>query len=72
MIKDLKEHLDSSNETYIQHFKFAACIGILMIFGVIQAIVHAVYPGILTKAASNKIKKLYDLTLARPDNSERN
>ena len=43
-----------------------------MIFGGIQAIVHAVYPGILTKAASNKIKKLYDLTLARPDNSERN
>ena len=25
MIKDSKEHLDLTNETYIQHFKFATC-----------------------------------------------
>ena len=68
MIKNSKEHLDLTNETYIQHFKFATCVGIIMISGGIQAIIHAIYPGILTKAASAKIKKLYSLILGRTDN----
>ena len=61
MIKDSKEHLDLTNETYIQHFKFATCVAIYMIYGGIQAMIHAIYPGILTKAASTKIKKLHSL-----------
>ena len=72
MIKDSKEHLDLTNETYIQHLKFATCIGISMIYGGIQALIHAIYPGILTKAASTKIKKLYSLISGRPDNNEGN
>ena len=68
MIKDSKEHLDLTNETYIQHFKFATCVGISMIYGGVQALIHAIYPGILTKAASTKIKKLYSLILGRTDN----
>ena len=73
MIKDSKKHLDLTNETYIQHFKLATCIGISMIYGGIQALIHAIYPGILTKAASTKIKKLYSLISERSDNNnERN
>ena len=72
MIKDSKEHLDLTNETYAQHFKFATCVGITMISGGIQAIIHAIYPGILTKAASSKIKKLYSLISGRSDNDEGN
>ena len=72
MIKNSKEHLDLTNETYIQHFKFAICVGILMIFGGIQAIIHAIYPGMLTKAASTKIKKLYSLISGKFGNDERN
>jgi len=72
MIKDSKEHLDLTNETYIQHFKFATCVGISMIYGGIQAIIHAIYPGMLTKAASTKIKKLYSLVSGKLDNNEGN
>ena len=72
MIKDSKEHLDLANETYIQHFKFATCIGISMIYGGLQALIHALYPGILTKAASTKIKKLYSLVSDKLDNNEGN
>jgi len=72
MIKDSKEHLYLTNETYIQHFKFATCIAISMIYGGIQAMIHAIYPGILTKAASTKIKKLYILVSGKSDNDERN
>ena len=71
MIKDLKEHLDLTNETYVQHFKFATCVAVLMIYGGIQAMIHAIYPGILTKAASTKIKKLYSLVSGISDNDEK-
>ena len=69
MLKDSKEHLGLTNETYIQHLKFATCIGILMIYGGLQALIHAIYPGILTKAASTKIKKLYNMVSDRSTNS---
>ena len=71
MIKNSKEHLDLTNETYIQHFKFATCIGLTMVYGGIQATIHAIYPGILTKAASTKIKKLYSLVSGISDNDEK-
>ena len=72
MIKDSKEHLDLTNETYIQHLKFATCVGIIMIYGGTQALIHAIFPGILTKAASTKIKKLYSLVSDKSDNNEGN
>ena len=72
MLKDSKEHLDLTNETYVQHFKFAICVGLSMIYGGMQAIIHAIYPGILTKAASTKIKKLYSLVSNISDNNEEN
>ena len=71
MIKDTKEHLDLTNETYVQHFKFATCVGLSMIYGGIQAIIHAIYPGILRKAASTKIKKLYSLVSGISNNDEK-
>ncbi len=72
MIKNSKEHLDLTKETYYQHFKFAICVGISMIYGRIQALIHAIYPGILTKAASTKIKKLYSLVSGKLRSDEGN
>ena len=72
MIKNSKEHLDLTKETYIQHFKVATCVGVTMVYGGIQAIIHAIYPGILTRAASTKIKKLYSLVSNISDNNEEN
>ena len=72
MINNSKEHLDLTNETYIQHFKFATCVGISMIYGGVQALIHAIFPGILTKAASTKIKKLYSLVTGKSNSDEGN
>ena len=67
MIKDSKEHLNSVNETYNQHFKIAFGIGINMILGGLQAIIHAICPGILKSSASDKIKNLYNMVSGRTD-----
>jgi|TARA_B100002003_G_scaffold106508_1_gene98969 hypothetical protein len=72
MINDSKKHLNLTNEAYIQHFKFATCVGISMIYGGVQALIHAIYPGILTNAASTKIKKLYSLVSVKSGNDEGN
>ena len=72
MIKDSKEHLDATNETYFQHLKFATCVGLTMVYGGIQALIHAIFPGILTRAASTKIKKLYSLVSNKSNNNEDN
>ena len=58
MLKISKQHLIEANESYIQHFKTALKIGFIMILGGLQAILHALLPGILTKSASDKIKQL--------------
>tara|TARA_B100001250_G_C19579870_1_gene691524 strand:- start:304 stop:507 length:204 start_codon:yes stop_codon:yes gene_type:complete len=67
MIKDSIEHLKSVNESYFKHFKIASRIGILMIIGGFQAILHAIFPGILKTSASDKIKKLHNQVLGRND-----
>ena len=65
MINDSKEHLNLANETYFKHLKQAIKIGLTMIMGGIQAILHALCPGILQKSASDKIKKLYTIISER-------
>tara|TARA_B100001996_G_scaffold337053_1_gene288702 strand:+ start:598 stop:798 length:201 start_codon:yes stop_codon:yes gene_type:complete len=60
MIKDSKDHLNEANESYLKHLTTASKIGLTMILGGLQAILHAIIPGILKKSASNKIKKLYN------------
>jgi len=67
MIKDSKEHLNTVNETYIKHFKVAFNIGIIMIIGGFQAIFHGIYPAVLKRSASDKIKKLFNQVAERPD-----
>ena len=65
MIKGSKDHLKEANESYIQHLTIALKIGLTMILGGLQAILHAIIPGILTKSASEKIKKLYNFMSSR-------
>ena len=65
MIKSSKEHLESAKESYYNHFKVASKIGLSMILGGFQAIIHALIPGILKKSASNKIKKLFEIVSNR-------
>tara|TARA_B100001996_G_scaffold240198_1_gene185671 strand:+ start:350 stop:550 length:201 start_codon:yes stop_codon:yes gene_type:complete len=61
MIKDSKDHLKEVNETYTNHLITASKIGMTMIIGGFQPLLHALIPGILTKSASDKIKKLHDI-----------
>ena len=60
MIKKSKEHLNSVNESYIEHMSIAANVGFKMLSGGLMALVHGIIPGIFQTDASNKIKELYE------------
>ena len=60
MIKKSKEHLNSVNESYIEHMSIAANVGFKMLSGGFMALIHGMVPGIFQTDASNKIKELYE------------
>ena len=65
MIKKSKEHLNSVNETYTQHFGVASKVSFSMILGGLQAIIHAICPAVFQTSASDKIKKLNEMVSKR-------
>ena len=50
------KHLDEAGETYTEHFLFASCVGLLMIFGGLAAIVHAICPWWFARTGSNALQ----------------
>ena len=60
MIKKSKDHLNSVNESYIEHLRIAANVGFKMLSGGLMALLHGIVPGIFQTDASNKIKELYE------------
>ncbi len=59
MIKRLfVDHPRSVDESYGQHFGFAARFGIAMIRGGLAALVHAIIPALCTTTGSRTIERL--------------
>ena len=60
MIKESKKHLNSVNESYLEHMGIANNVGLKMLSGGLMALIHGIVPGIFQTDASNKIKELYE------------
>jgi len=60
MIKKSQEHLNSVNESYVEHMSLAFKVGSKMIVGGLMALVHGLIPAIFERNASNGIKELYN------------
>lgn len=54
-------HLDEVGETYWQHFKFAASIGLVMLIAGFLVVLHAIFPFAFKRTGSEVIKSLHDL-----------
>lgn len=52
------EHPHSVNETYWEHFQEACSFGFWMVVGGSACFIHAVFPFIFTKTASNLLIKM--------------
>jgi Family of unknown function (DUF6356) len=52
------DHPRSVDESYWQHFKFAARFGLTMMWGGVGAVVHAIIPALCTTTGSRTIERL--------------
>lgn len=59
------KHPHSLQETYFQHLQIALTFGIQMTFGGIACLIHAFFPFLFEKTASNLIIKLHKAFLTR-------
>jgi hypothetical protein len=59
MKKLFTDHPESINETYVEHLQFAGMFGFRMILAGLASLVHAVFPFLFEKTASQMISKMY-------------
>ncbi len=55
-----KEHLESVNETYLEHFGHALRFAGTMFVGALACAIHGLLPFLFEKTGSDYIKQLYD------------
>ena len=64
-------HPRSVGETYTEHAGVAARFGATMVVGGLACMVHAVFPTLFARTASDRVKKLYAQMVARQPNLRR-
>ena len=57
----LTEHLRSINKSYYVHLKDAFYYGLRLLIGGLAAIIHAIFPFILTSVASDTVNDLHKM-----------
>jgi hypothetical protein len=68
MIKTCKKHLEESQCSYLEHFKFAIYAGILLLIASIASFIHAVVPAFFKGTAAHTVIKLYKTRLENHPN----
>ena len=61
----LTEHLRAIDKSYFEHLKDALYYGFRLLIGGIGAILHAIFPFILTSIASDTINDLHKMNINR-------
>jgi hypothetical protein len=65
MIRSSRAHLSANGETYVEHLRFAATVGVLAIGAGAACLIHAVIPALCTSTASRTIRQIHTLLEAR-------
>jgi hypothetical protein len=58
MINNSKAHLKAAGESYFEHMRYAATVGMLAIGAGVAGLIHAVIPGLCTGTASATIRRI--------------
>ena len=65
MIKKTKEHLESVNESYFEHFTFAFQIFLLCLKAGFGILFHALCPAVFQTTGSRTIIQMHNIMMAR-------
>lgn len=69
MFKSVKQHLDDSQCSYIEHFKFAIVASGRLLWAAIASLIHAFVPSIFKGSAALVVIDLYKNRLENHPNS---
>lgn len=67
MLQKSKDHLESVQETYLQHLAFAAYMALLCFKAGFGILIHALCPAILQTTGSRTIYQMNDIMRARKE-----
>ena len=59
IVKASCDHMDSVNETYLEHMRFAGLFGFRLLGAAFAAFAHAIVPAWFEKTASNMVRSMY-------------
>ena len=68
MFKNCKKHLEESQCSYLEHFKFAIYAGTLLLIASIASFIHAFIPAFFKGTAAYIVIKLYKTRLKNHPN----
>ena len=72
LVSKCSAHLDTINESYLQHSRFAIKSGCHLIIAGLACIIHGLVPGALESTGSRKTKELAQIFERRSAAAERN
>ena len=58
MIAASRAHLEAADETYFQHMRFAAAVGVMAVAAGLACLIHALIPALCTRTCSVTIGRL--------------
>src|SRR5689334_22105055 len=61
MLNASREHLAKAGETYFEHMRFAATVGLLATGAGLACLIHALVPGVCTQTCSRTLALLQEL-----------
>jgi len=61
MMGESRAHLSEAGETYLQHLRFAATVGLILIAAGLACILHSLIPGCCKTTASRTVARLSQL-----------
>lgn len=60
-----RAHLAEAGESYVEHLRFAAGVGLMLVAAGMACIIHGLWPGLCTKTASRTVEELKRLFAKR-------
>lgn len=61
MIKTSRAHLAAAGETYLQHLRFAAAVGLMAVGAGLACLIHALVPAFCQRTCSTTVALLHEL-----------
>lgn len=67
MLRQSKVHLMQASESYLEHFRFASVVALMMVGAGLACLIHAIVPALCQTSASSTVRELQRLFAHRDE-----